>query len=312
MLPSPPVLLIFFSRADCATQTLAAVRAARPARLYLAADAPRPTVPEDAARCAATLAAVESGIDWPCTVYRNYATTNLGADGRVPSAISWFFDAEESGIVLEEDCVPHPTFFPFCAELLALYARDGRIGVISGDQFVPGGWPCADGASYTFGQLTQIWGWASWRRAWRLLDDQTMSRWPDARRAGLLDGLFTRERDRRYWRDRFDECHSGSRVWDYRWTLARWLHGQWGIVPAQNLVSYIGFRPDALHTRGAHPAANLPVVPMTFPLQHPAAVTVDRRLDVATAKILFSTGTLGARAAYRLRQLLGKFGILRP
>jgi hypothetical protein len=304
-LPSPPVLLIFFNRADCAAQTLAAVRAARPARLYLATDAPRPHVPEDAARCAATRAAVEAGIDWPCTVQRDYAAANLGPDRRVTSAISWFFDREENGLVLEEDCVPHATFFPFCAELLARYASDERVGVISGDQFVPGGWRCAEDASYAFTQLTQIWGWASWRRAWRLLDGQTISHWPEARRTDLLRGLFTRDRDRRYWRDRFDECHAGrAEAWDYRWSFARWRQGQCGIVPAQNLVTYIGFRPDALHTTGPHPAANLPAVPMTFPLRHPGQVAVDRQLDIATARILFSTGSLCARAAFRLGQLL--------
>ena len=310
---SPPVLLIFFNRADCAKQTLAGVRAARPARLYLATDAPRPDVPDDIVRCAATRAVVESGIDWPCTVQRDFAAANLGPNGRVTSAISWFFDHEESGVVLEEDCVPDPTFFPFCAELLARYRDDERVGLISGDQFVPDGWRCAGGASYTFAQLTQIWGWASWRRAWRLLDDQTISQWPEAKRRGVVDALFRRERDRRYWRDRFDECHAErSDIWDYRWTLARWLHGQCGIVPGQNLVSYIGFRPDAVNTRGTHAAANLPMVPVTFPLQHPAQVAVERRLDVATAKILFSTGSFGARAAFCFRQLLQKLGMLRP
>lgn len=310
LLSSPPVLLIFFSRADCAAQTLTALRAARPARLYLAADAPRSHVPDDTARCAATRAVVESGIDWPCTVQRDYAVTNLGADRRVTSAISWFFDQEESGVVLEEDCVPDATFFPFCSELLARYASDERVGLISGDQFVPGGWPCADGASYAFVQLAQIWGWASWRRAWRLLDAQTLARWPEARSADMLRPLFARARDRRYWRDRFDECHAGrSEVWDYRWSLARWLHGQCGIVPVQNLVSYIGFRPDALHTTGPHAAANLPATPMAFPLRHPAQVAVDRQLDVATSRILFSTGSLRARAGFRLRQLLQKLGL---
>ena len=302
--PSPPVLLIFFNRADCAKQVLAALRAAKPTRLYLATDAPRPAVPDDLVRCVATRTVVESGIDWPCTVQRDYAPANLGPDRRLTSAISWFFDQEESGIVLEEDCVPDPTFFPFCAELLSRYATDTRVGVISGDQFVRDGWRCADDASYTFAQLTQIWGWASWRRAWRLLDEKTLSRWPDARNTGLLDPLFTRARDRHYWRDRFDECHSGRiEVWDYRWTLARWLAGQCGIVPAQNLVSYIGFRPDALHTKGAHPAANLPTTPVTFPLRHPSDVTVDHALDVATSDLLFSTGSLRARAGFRLRQL---------
>lgn len=308
---SPPVLFIFFSRPDCVARTFAAIRAAQPSRLYLATDAPRPDVPADAVGCAAARALIENGIDWPCTVQRNYASANLGPDRRIVSAITWFFAQENEGIVFEEDCVPDVTFFPFCAELLARYRDDPRVGLISGNQFVRAGWRCRDGASYAFARLSQIWGWASWRRAW-LLHDPAMARWPALRDTPWLDPLFRRRRDRRYWHDRFEECHRGRKVWDYRWTFARWAAGQSGIVPAQNLVSYIGFRDDALHTRGEHPAAAVALRPVKFPLRHPAQFVVDQRLDIATSKILFNTGSLWARATFRLRQIFARLGGAAP
>ncbi len=303
-LPSPPVLFIFFNRADLVAQTFAAIRAARPPRLYLAADAPRPHVPTDAAHCTAALAFIEAHLDWPCTVHRDYAAANLGSNPRILSALAWFFTHEASGIVLEEDCLPHATFFPFCAELLIRYAEDPRIGLISGDQFVPGGWHCAGDASYTFARLSQIWGWASWRRAVILLATHPISHWPAAREGHLLERIFSRARDRRYWRDRFDECHDGrAPVWDYRWAFARWSAGQLGVVPAQNLVSNLGFRADATTTTEVdHPAAAVPLTAVSFPLCHPPAVAPDHRLDRATARLLFSTGSLRARATFRLRQ----------
>jgi hypothetical protein len=303
-LPCPPVLLIFFNRADCVARTFSAIRAARPARLYLATDAPRPHVPDDAARCAAARAVVETQLDWPCVVHRDYAPANLGPNPRILSAIMWFFACEENGVVLEEDCLPHATFFPFCAELLARYADDPRISHISGDQFVPDGWRCPGDASYSCVRLAQIWGWASWRRAVRLLTTHPISSWPAARDSGLLHRIFPRARDRRYWRDRFDECHYGrSPVWDYRWAFARWSEGQLGLVPARNLVSNIGFRLDATNTTDLnHPAAAVPLHPAEFPLRHPPEIAPDHRLDRATARLLFSTGSLRARATYRLRQ----------
>src|SRR5579884_939610 len=285
------VLFIFFNRADCAERSFAAIRAARPARLYLATDAPRPQVPDDEARCRQTRALVERMVDWPCEVRRDFAGENLGATRRIESALTWLFREEECALVFEEDCVPDATFFPFCDELLERYAGEPKVVLISGCQFVPGGWAGREAASYSFARLTQIWGWASWRRAWAH-HDPTMQDWPAARRSGLLKKIFPAYYPhRRYWRRRFDACHRGDlAVWDYRWTFGRWLHDQVGIVPAQNLVSYIGFRDDALHTRGPHPAAALPTKAMTFPLKHPASLAADPRLDDATARILFYEG----------------------
>lgn len=282
------VLLIFFNRPDCAERTLTSIRAARPSRLYLVTDAPRPDVATDHARCAATRELVERGIDWPCVVFKNYAPANLGPQLRIVSGISWLFAHEERAIILEEDCVPDLSFFRFCDELLAHYADDPRVGMISGDQFVPGGWPTTD--SYRFVRLSQIWGWATWRRAWKNFD-ASMELWPAAARHDILSKTFRLRRDRKYWHKRLTQCHRGElTVWDYQWAFARWVHDQLGIVPSHNLVSYIGFRHDALHTVGPHPCADLPTVPMQFPLRHPAIVEPDHTLDAATAKLLFYEG----------------------
>ena len=285
-----PILFIFFRRPDCVARSFAAIRAARPERLYLATDAPRPQVPDDATQCAAARRVVEENLDWPCTVWRDYASTNLGPSRRIESAIDWVFRAEDRAIILEEDCVAGSDFFPFCDALLDHYAPDERVGMISGDQFVPGGWP-TPGASYTFAYLAQIWGWATWRRAWAQYD-ATMADWPEARRQNILRWIFPDYYPhRRYWRRRFDACHADTLdVWDYRWAFARWRQAQKAIVPSHNLVSYVGFRDDALHTRGPHPAAALPVEPLSFPLRHPARLQVDTKLDDATARRLFFEG----------------------
>lgn len=285
-----PVLFIFFNRPECVATTLGAIRRARPPRLYVATDAPRPQVAEDATRCAAARVAVERLLDWPCEIFWNVAPTNIGPSRRLISAISWLFEHEERAAIFEDDCVPDPSFFPFCEELLERYQSDARVGMITGCQFVSQGWDCPDDASYAFARLTQIWGWATWRRAWANFDE-TLSAWPAAREAGHLRRIFPRRRDRTYWTKRFDACHRGELdVWDYRWACARWLHDQVGIAPRTNLVSYIGFRPDALHTRGAHPAANVPTTAMAFPLRHPAEVRADEALDRRTANLLFYEG----------------------
>jgi hypothetical protein len=282
------VLVIVFNRAEFARELLQAIGVARPRRVYLAADHPRPHVATDAPRCAETWQVARAAIDWPCEVFTLQSPQNMGPARFIPHAIDWLFRHEERGIILEEDCIPHPDFFRFCDELLERYAHDERVAMISGSQFVPGGWPCG-GNSYAFVRLSQIWGWATWRRAWKNYDFE-MRAWPEQRRAGLIERTFKRGHDRRHWRRNFDHALEID-SWDYQWCFARWQRGQAGIVPARNLISNIGFGPEALHTTAVnHPAANVPRVALDFPLRHPPAVVLDDRLDWQFSRLLFSDG----------------------
>lgn len=294
-----------FRREDLALRTFEPIRAARPSRLYLAADGPRSHVPGEAEACAQTRAAIEARIDWPCTVQRDYSASNLGCGRRVSSAIARAFEQEERLIIIEDDCLAEPTFFRFCDELLDRYEQDERVAMISGDQFGRGGWP-GGGYSYTYVRLAQIWGWATWRRAWKNFDYELQA-WPAERRHGLLERTFPRRRDRRYWTKNFDECLAID-SWDYQWAFARWRCGQVGIVPDRNLVSNLGFTGAALHTTDdEHPAAAVPRVPMEFPLRHPQHVALDDALDVRTARILFSTGDFRSWWKYQREQRLARW-----
>jgi len=282
------VLLIVFKREGFALRLLQVLREVRPARLYLAADAPRPDVAGEAIACASTWQSVRQAVNWPCQVLTHQPPQNVGPAHFVPQAIDWMFSHEERGIILEEDCIPHRDFFRFCDELLECYARDERVAMISGCQFVPGGWPCG-GASYAFVRLAQIWGWATWRRAWQNYDF-SMRAWPEERSRGLLDRIFSTRRDRRHWTENFDRALSID-SWDYQWCFARWRLGQAGIVPSRNLVANVGFGPEALHTKAAnHPSANLPTIPLEFPLQHPPSFVLDDALDAQSARLLFCGG----------------------
>src|SRR5712691_1210425 len=178
-----PVVLIVFNRPEITAQSFAAIRAARPTQLFIIADGPRPNVSGDEEKCAATRAVVEK-VDWPCQILRKFAESNLGLRRNVSEGLDWVFRQTEEAIILEDDCLPDPTFFPFCDAMLERYRDDGRIGMISGTN------PSAhlappDGESYFFSRYYYIWGWATWRRAWQLYDRE-MTAWPAMRRSGWL------------------------------------------------------------------------------------------------------------------------------
>ena len=120
-----PILLIIFNRADCLQQVFQRIRELQPAKLYLAADGPRPSHPEDVRNCEAARRIVINNIDWPCQFITRLNEQNLGCGRGVSSAISWFFEHEPEGIILEDDCLVDSSFFPFAQEMLEKYVGVG-------------------------------------------------------------------------------------------------------------------------------------------------------------------------------------------
>ncbi|GAB2779028.1 hypothetical protein HNQ93_001558 [Hymenobacter luteus] len=302
-----PVLLLIFNRPATTRRVFEAIRRARPRRLYIAADGPRATHPEDAARCAAARAEV-ARVDWPCEVFTLFRTSNLNCGVGPASALNWFFEHEEAGIILEDDCVPAPSFFRFCEELLAHYRHDTRVLHIGGNNFSrEARRPQPAGAdSYFFSTQVNSWGWATWRRAWRLYDFH-LSQYHRLAAQGKLRGLYSSWLENRY---RLGKIRSvvglpqPPDVWDYQWHFTVAAHSGLCIVPAVNLVGNIGFGEQGTHTLDATDAfADIPTTDLAFPLQHPAFVLPDRRRDQQRFRE-FLWGRLAAKARRLAARLL--------
>jgi hypothetical protein len=241
------VAFLIFNRPDYTAKVFERIRAAQPRRLFVVADGPRPGVADDAANCAAARAMSEH-VDWDCEVFRNYAPTNMGCGRRVASGLDWVFDHVGEAIVLEDDCLPDPSFFRFCAELLARYSNDPSVAYISGTNIL-GTWR-AGRQSYFRSWFGTIWGWATWKRAWSLYDYR-MEAWLDDRAREEVRRLLAQPRD---WQARIaahEAVLNGSLdTWDYQWDFGRWRARGMVISPAVNLVTNLGLWPDsrATHT----------------------------------------------------------------
>jgi hypothetical protein len=299
---APPIAMFVFNRPETTARVFARVAEARPPRLFLVADGPRADRPHEEERCRETRAIVER-VDWPCEVLTNYADANLGCRRRIASGLDWIFSFAERAIILEDDCLPDPTFFRYCRELLERYKDDERVVMISGDNFGPSS--RTSPYSYYYSKYPHVWGWATWRRAWRLYD-VSMALWPSVRDENLLEEIVGSERAALAWRDIFDAVHSGQiDTWDYQLTFACWMQNGLSILPNVNLVSNIGFTRDATHTTTAGPLSNLPTYSMPFPLRHPPYMVRDRAADAHTESI-FGTPDLFTRARNKLRRLAAR------
>lgn len=291
-----PVAMFVFARPDTTARVLEAVRRARPRRLLVVADAARAGRPEEQRRCDAVRSLFDR-IDWDCQVEREFATSNLGCRRRLSSGLDWVFARAEEAIVLEDDCLPHPTFFPYCDALLERHRDDARVMAITGDNY-QGGQRRGSG-SYYFSRFMHVWGWASWRRAWRHYD-VTLADWPERRRTDWLLRILGSHRDARLWTRLFDRVRAGEiDTWDYQWTYAIWARDGLVATPNVNLVSNIGI--VGTHTGGDDRFFNMPTAPMQLPPLPPGELAPDAEADRVIAALHHTP--LGARVAALLHSL---------
>ena len=297
-----PVAFIIFNRPDVTERVFQVIRDAQPQKLLVISDGPRGDRPGEAERCAAARAVIDQ-VDWECEVLTNYSDTNLGCKHRVSSGIDWVFSQVEEAIILEDDCLPAPSFFQFCQTLLEKYRYDNRIMMVSGSNFQPNN-KMKD--SYYFSDCIHIWGWATWRRAWQHYDVE-MASWPTFRDRGLLKAVCHNPLEADYWQKNFDDVSNRTvDTWDHQWVYACWQQSGMSVTPAVNLVSNIGFRHDATHTFGESPLAAMPIGNI-YNIKHPIFVLNDQEADDYVFSNVFGGRTTKFKTiADRVVRLLAK------
>jgi hypothetical protein len=292
-----PVALFIFNRPDCTARVLEAIAAARPSVLFVIADGPRAEHPEDERLVAETRAVIDR-VDWPCELRTCYSDINLNCDRRIASGLDWVFANVPEAILLEDDCLPDTTFFPYCEQLLERYRTDERVHMISGSN--PTG--SSDTYSYHFSRCFPVWGWASWARAWKHYDPE-MRAWPEVRATGWLEDHLGEREAATLARTWFDHAHSGPiRQWDFQWLFSGWMRDAVAAVPSVNLVTNIGFGADATHHHDAeHPFAAVPGERIDLPLRHPPRVQVLDAADRAMWDVMVTRFTRARRGRFRRR-----------
>ena len=238
-------------------QVFAQIRKVKPKKLFISGDGPRRHVEGDEA-IVLKLREIVHQVDWDCDLHTLFSETNSGYKGGYTRAFKWFFEHVEEGIILEDDCVPDVSFFYYTQELLERYRNDERILAISGTNFQFG--HNRTQHSYYFSRYLLAWGWATWRRVWQRYDVQ-MKDWPQARDEGFLLPLLD-ERGREYWTRIFNQTYSGKiDTWDYQFIYLLWKLNGLVVSPNDNLVSNIGFRPNATNNFNPwDPLASIPAL----------------------------------------------------
>lgn len=275
------IALIIFNRPKQTKQVIDALRQIKPTKIYVVADGPRNE--KEKIRCKETRDIIEQ-IDWKCDVKKKYSDKNLGCGINESLGLDWVFENEDQAIILEDDCLPHPSFFPFCEELLEKYRDTNSVMHISGNFFHQKNRRFNDKNSYYASILPHVWGWATWKRAWNKYD-YDMNLWPDAKKNNKLVEWFKNPAAYEYWSKIWDEYRNNNvNNYDARWVFACMINNGICINPTVNLITNIGFDENATHTKVPDESANIPTKPMNFPLIHPTTLKINYQADDYTFK----------------------------
>ena len=297
------VLFLIFNRLDTTQQVFEAIRKAKPPKLYIAADGARESKEGEVDKVKAVREYIMQNIDWECEVKTLFREQNYGCKMAVSGAIDWFFENEEMGIILEDDCLPSQSFFWFCEELLVRYKEDELVYMISGDGRASNYIDLKN--DYDFVSYALIWGWASWARAWKNYDVK-MSDWIDQKKY-VLKNISQEKNTRRYWADAYQMSFDGKiDTWDYQWSYTLQKRQALCIVPRVNLITNIGFGEGATHTCDqSSNNANIQREDLNIPLKDPERILKNLKLNTYYDKFEFNKNSYLIRVVNKIKKIVG-------
>ena len=305
-----PVLFLIFNRLDTTKEVLAEIRRVKPKRLYIEADGPRPEQGKSELEdIEAVRNYVMRNIDWDCECKTLFRENNLGCRRAISSAITWFFENEEAGIILEDDCVPSESFFRFCQELLNHYSDDTRVMHIGGNNFDDG--QLFNSSSYYYSNRVHVWGWATWRRAWKLYEPSILCIEEELKNIKYIPFSTNKHYDAKYFAFVRKTLKGQIDTWDYLWSVAITCNNGLSIIPKYNLVKNIGFGNGATNTKSMAFCQKFikNCETIDFPLMHPCLMKVEESADLYYYKKYFNVRIyrkLYDKITYSIREVLVK------
>ena len=286
-----PILFLIFNRPDTTSLVFNEIRKVKPKKLYIAADGPRSLKEE---KLCLECRTISEKIDWECDLKLLYRKENLGCQMAVSEAITWFFENNEMGIILEDDCLPLPSFFPFCKELLIKYKDEENIMHISGNNFQLGN-DKNEQSSYYFSRYPHIWGWATWKRAW-LKYDIEMKNYPKL----LSNQEFVKYADNFILKLVYEKKLS---TWDSQWLYSVNFENGLCILPRFNLVKNIGFsEKNATNTIAMPKWFNKMIYKDIETIIHPISIRLDNKADLFTRNNILSNKRM--RIKEKIRKII--------
>jgi hypothetical protein len=284
-----PVLFVVFNRLDTVKEVLNGIKKVKPTKLYVGADGPRNK--EEKKKTDEVRKYILETVDWDCEIKTLFRKNNLGCAKAVSGAIDWLFENEYFGVILEDDCYPDETFFYFCKKLLKKYKKNDKVMHISGTNYqYNGGVKVKE--SYYFSKYVHVWGWATWKRAWKKFD-LNMNDWPKIKNSKKFLENFSSNEEKVLLKGWFQNSYNDkNRSWAVPWMYSLMKNEGISIKPAKNLIKNIGFSGEATHTEGTRLYILKTPLESIKKINHPKLIKTNTNADEFTFKREFSRKSL--------------------
>jgi hypothetical protein len=268
-----PILMMNFNRPSHTRKVLDEIKQHCPKTLYLFQDGARAGNEADSKKCSEVRSILNEVLDWNCNCKTYFSDINLGCGLGPKSAITWFFENEEQGIVIEDDCLPHPDFFPYCEELLEKYRENPEVMFIGATTYHDL-YPC--NTSYFFTKHPVVGAWAAWRRTWTGYDFDLYNLNEENLNKELTKQLYSKA-ERKWWIKKLKEIKSDTQktYWDFQFHIHLYLNHGVAVMPKRNMISNIGFDAEGTHTTNNSDGRGARDVFPCYPLVHPTEIRVD-------------------------------------
>lgn len=278
---SVPILLVGFNRPDHMKQVLEVIKLQKPKKLFVSIDGPRKDRPDDTKRCDKVKDLFDD-LEWECELHTRFLDENRGCKKAVSSAITWFFENVEEGIILEDDCVVDQSFFTYCEQMLDRYRDDTRVMGITGFNSQNG--IKRGEASYYFSKIMAVWGWATWKRAWQHMDID-LATFPEFLAQNRINDVFQDSLSRKFWLHKLQDVQNGGNSWAFPWAYSIMTNNGLCVTPNVNLVMNIGFGIDATHATNHKSSFSNMKRGKLENIIHPKFVIPDIKADGYTIKV---------------------------
>ena len=297
-----PLLFIIFNRPESTKIVFEEIRKSQPPRIYIASDGPRIDRPREKEIVESLRISILEAIDWNCEVKTLYRDTNLGCKNAVKGAIDWFFKNEESGIILEDDCVPSQSFFRFCQNILTEYKDDNRVSGVSGTNF---NYRISNegNGSFFFSEILYMWGWGTWRRCWEEADEFYENFNFHKQKKAFSNVIPNKIANKMWIKESYRAINGELDTWDYQWLFFNITQNKLAIIPTVNLVQNIGFSLEATHTRHVRKELVVDAKEIAFPLQKPPFMVRNLHYDIYFYELIYGWVSLPKRFFNKFRKI---------
>jgi hypothetical protein len=297
-----PVLFLIFNRIDTTKEVFESIKSAKPPKLYIASDGARKSKEGEEIIVNELRDYIIKSIDWNCEVITLFRNINLGCKAAVSGAVDWFFENEEMGIILEDDCLPSLSFFKFCQETLVKYKFDERVSGVSGSNF-KSSLNLNNQDSYFFSEILYMWGWATWRRSWQL-NKKFTENFLELRNKSQIDNVTSNKVANQMWMSESEKAIKGEiDTWDYQWLFANICDHKLAIYPSENLILNIGFDENATHTKHVRDELIVTQKQIDFPLTHPNFMIRNNNYDQFFYSNIYGWATIKTRIITKLKKI---------